>query len=163
MLYNDLKYYWSIKNELKKNPNTQYTTTELFKFGLTCSRLELIEDAKIALQSIKSKSPTAIITMVKLLINDYTPSIWKVDRPKDQIKLLYKMYCNFKINQDSYEVYFDIYGCNNYKDPFFNYIIELCKIHGLDLVQLWILQSTISNEERRFMEDLMKYVSKIQI
>ena len=165
MLYDDLRVYLVIKNELKKNPNTQYKQNEWYHFGLICHRLHKYEDVSFAFDKVKSNSPTVCLKLVNLLILEYTPNIWKVDRNNAQIGQIYKLYKRFMttINMDSYEVYFDVYGCDNYKDPFYHYMIELCKIHGVDLVQIWILQTAMTKEERRLMEDLFKYTTKLQI
>ena len=165
MLYEDLKVYLVIKNELKKNPSTQYRSSEWYHYGLTCHRLQRSEDCKFAFMKIHSRSPTSIIKLVDMLILDYKVNLFKVERPDDQIASLYSLYSKFMtgIQQDSFEVYFDVYGCNTFRDPFYHYIIELCKIHGLELVQLWIFHAAMTKEERRLMENLIKYASTLQI
>eukprot|EP00834_Sanchytrium_tribonematis_P004554 NODE_230_length_12188_cov_0.969890.p8 type:complete len:160 gc:universal NODE_230_length_12188_cov_0.969890:2499-2020(-) len=157
--------YFGFKNELKSNPNTQFKQTEWYHYGLVSERLKKFEDAEFAFLKLANTSPTGIISVVDILSNQFLPNTFKVDRPEDQIPKLFKLYQKFmtSVNLDSFEVYFDVYGCNNYKDPFYRYMIALCNIHGKKLVQLWLLQSAISKEERRFAEDLFKYTDRLNI
>ena len=167
MLYDDLSVYLVVKNELTRNPNTQYKATEWYHYGLIANRLLKQKECEFAFNKLTCKSPTAILKMVAYLIDDYQENPFKVDRPSEQPSQLYGLYMAYWTgvagSMDTYEVYFDVYGCNWYKNPFYSYMIQLCQIHSRALVQLWILQSALTKEERRLMEDLYKYCTKLEL